>query len=456
MIVWYHIGPYLSPHIIIDANNDLLCYQPPNTTNISDSIFIPAKLPAGDNRSKGKMEASTPRSSRLAAVANARRRQRKERLSSGSPIATKASGSDSPSFTAARGAGFDKMTSPRTAGNNPLYGIVKKETASPVIRNAGVETETAQTVDIMQSTSSGSANQENINQSNTLNTLTTDDESISTWSQAQSTVSGFTDDSFFAQNQNKVPTNKRKPVNITVVTEEILSPRSILSPTQQDGNVSFRGMVSPQRIFSPRTPSTPKMSGGNAKDNPRNMMKLVGELTQERDRLRSDCNLYKRKLQNAAEDKMAVVQEKDDRITELMKSVGNLTVLIDEMDENRGKELMEVNHKSRGDGKTMKELEQELSSTVCQLNKLRLSYERLKQASAHGRHAMKEKVQSCTIDAVKSKSSVEKLEEELSQVTSEFEECVGELEKALSKEKVSGCSSDIYLLKATYSCQLSP
>ena len=384
-----------------------------------------------------EMTVSTPRSSRLASVANARRRQRKERMSSGSPNATKMSGSDSPSFTSPRVEGYDKMSSPRMAGNNKLSGIVEKEAAGPSTRDAGAETETAQTIDIMPST--GSTNQENINQSNTLNTLPTDDESISTWSQAQSTVSGCTDDSFFAQNQNKVPTNKRRPVNITVVTEEILSPRTILSPKQQNGNVSFRGMASPQRILTPRTPSTPKMSGGNAlsKGDPRSMMKLVDELTQERDRLRSDCNLYKQKLHKATEDKMAVVQEKDDQITELMKSVGNLTVLIDEVDENCGKELMEVNHNSSWDGKTTKELQKELSSTVCQLNQLRVSYEKLKQASAHGRQTIKEKVQSSTIDAGKNKSSVEKLEKELSQVTSEFEECVGELEKALSKEKVS-------------------
>jgi hypothetical protein len=379
------------------------------------------------------MKASTPRTSRLAAVANTRRRQRKERLSSGSPMAAQ---------------------SPMSK-NSPLASEKPMTRQSPMTKKSVLSDEQTS---IELSASSGSTtiitsgsnieNQENINQVNTIRTLPTDDESISTWSQAQSTVSGFTDDSFgfvSSPKPNKMPSTilsrSRKPAKISIITEEVLSPQNILSP-QDSSNVTFRNVASPNRgVFSPRTP---KRSGaGFSEENPRSMMKRIDELTQERDRLRLDSNLFKRKLQEALESKSVVIQEKDDQIAELMKSIGNLTVLIDEADESHSKEMCDAMTESKSNSKTIKEMEQELSSTVCQLNKLRGSYEMLKQANATGTSLMEQKIHSST---VKAENTVKKLEEELLQAISErdelegkFDECMDELGRIRVQEQVRSC-----------------
>jgi hypothetical protein len=292
------------------------------------------------------------------------------------------------------------------------------------------------------------SNNENIDHSNTIKTLPTDDESISTWSQAQSTVSGFTDDSFgfISTPKSRMPTSitsrsSRKPKNITVITEEVLSPSShnILSPCAESSNITFRA-ASP-RVFSPRTP---KMTNGSfsTEENDRIMMKRIDELTQERDRLRLDSNLFRRKLQEANNIKMAIVQEKDERIADLMKSIGNLTVLIDETEE-RNEKMLEG---AASNSKSVREVEAELSDTVCQLNKLRGSYELLKQ-----------QVHSSKRSGTKADEEVEKLEKELLQVILEkdemagkFDECMNELERYKKREDVSIMDGPVFCLVYVY------
>ena len=401
------------------------------------------------------MKASTPRTSRLAAVANARRRQRKERLSGGSPMAaqspmamnspiaakspmSKASpmSRQSPLVVKSPAVMRSPVARQSPARSNPA--IKKKEQTNIVLSNSDPPTIATNPTD-----ESNADNDENINHSNTLQTLPTDDESLSTWSQAQSTVSGFTDDSFFINNTssntpNHIATSKsRKPKNITVITEEVMSHGDILSPVANSSNITFRQasssrMASPnmtpnRRVFSPRTPKT--SNNAVVEDNPRSMMKRIDELTRERDRLRSHSNLYKHKLQEAVEAKSAMLKEKDEQISELMKSVGNLTVLIDEAGSaNDAESVVEK--------QTIKEMQQELSSTVCQLNKLR--------ESAAGATYMDQKMQKSTIKAKQSESCAKQLQKDLVQVVSEKDElevkladCVDELERVLALDEVS-------------------
>lgn len=268
------------------------------------------------------MKASTPRTSRLAAVANARRRQRKERLSAGSPVAAAAP------LSAKSSAVKQSKRSPLIVGTSARRNARAQTNEQPALQPAASSGSTLAT------NPSNTGNNENIDHSNTLQTLPTDDESISTWSQAQSTVSGVTDDSFgyhvHSPPKAHMPTSitsKRKPKNITVITEEVLSPSS--------NSITYRS----PRVFSPRTP---KMTNSNLSQEPRSMMKLIDELTQERDRLRLDGDLYKRKLVQANEVKDVIVKKKDKEIARLMKSIGNLTVLIDEADECKEELALQV------------------------------------------------------------------------------------------------------------------
>jgi len=356
------------------------------------------------------MKASTPRTSRLAAVANARRRQRKERLSVGSPMAH--------------------------AITNAAYA----EDTATVDGTATLGDKTASTYSEAEAEAGAESNNENVNQVNTIRTLPTDDESVSTWSHAQSTVSGFTDDSFGFTVSPKVKmpstitSRARAPRNISIITEEVLSP-------QNTSNITFRDATSPNRrtVFSPRTP---KMSGAKSfsSDSPRALKSKIDELTLERDRLRMDSQLFKRKLQVALEEKSAIAQEKEKEIADLMKSIGNLTVLIDETDHDHSKALTAAEHQVKRNSKTIKELEQELSNTVCQLNKLRGSYEMLKQANMTEASLMEQRLQSSTL---RGETIQKKLEEELSQVTadrdeleSKFDECMEELGRIQAQEEV--------------------
>ena len=189
------------------------------------------------------------------------------------------------------------------------------------------------------------------------------------------------------------------------------------------------------------------------------MMKRIDELTRERDRLRSHGNLYKHKLQEAVEAKSVMMKEKDDQIAELMKSVGNLTVLIDEAESVKEAE-------SVMERQTIKEMQLELSNTVCQLNKLKGSYEMLKHANAAGATFMDLKMQKSTIKAEQSESCVKQLKEDLVQVVSEkdeleirFADYVDELERVLAMDEVSGVivlciSVDGYDLKFMYYLRL--
>jgi chromosome segregation ATPase len=176
----------------------------------------------------------------------------------------------------------------------------------------------------------------------------------------------------------------------------------------------------------------------STEENDRIMMKRIDELTQERDRLRLDSNLFRRKLQEANNIKMAIVQEKDERIADLMKSIGNLTVLIDETEE-RNEKMLEG---AASNSKSVREVEAELSDTVCQLNKLRGSYELLKQ-----------QVHSSKRSGTKADEEVEKLEKELLQVILEkdemagkFDECMNELERYKEREDVSIMDEPVFCL----------
>jgi SMC interacting uncharacterized protein involved in chromosome segregation len=184
------------------------------------------------------------------------------------------------------------------------------------------------------------------------------------------------------------------------------------------------------------------MSGAKSfsSDSPRALKSKIDELTLERDRLRMDSQLFKRKLQVALEEKSAIAQEKENEIADLMKSIGNLTVLIDETDHDHSKALTAAEHQVKRNSKTIKELEQELSNTVCQLNKLRRSYEMLKHANMTETSLMEQRLQSSTL---REETILKKLEEELSQVTadrdeleSKFDECMEELGRIQAQEEV--------------------
>lgn len=392
------------------------------------------------------MKASTPRPSRLAAVANARRRQRKEILSAGSPMASPIASPGTPMRDAAEGTDALTLHENSSLGSNTL---------------GTIDFDYSDTVESSTTTENENAHNENVNQVNTISTLPTDDESISTWSQAQSTVSGFTDDSFgfvtsFSKSQQgKMPTaitSRRKPP-ISIITEEVLSPSNKIS-TENTSN-SKCAAATQRRVFSPRTPrmgnATPRTNSANQpssiQDNPRSIMLRIDELTQERDRFRIDSQLFKRKLQAALEEKSIVLAEKDTEIAELMKSIGNLTVLIDESDQSHNKELKEAQLQCKSNSKTIRELEQELSSTVCQLNKVRGSYEMLKQANTTETSLMEQRLQSCSL---RGESVQKKLEEDIMRVAGErdemekkFDECMEELGRVQGVEQVSAYFLDV-------------
>lgn len=290
-------------------------------------------------------------------------------------------------------------------------------------------------------TDSTKGNTENNNCTNAIQTSATD-YSISTWSQAQSTISAFTDDSFGCVSLSKpkrmpstITYESQKPKNISIVTKEILSPTSqnIPSPAQNSSKITFKSMISPNhRVFSP---GSHKISDTEvfSEENPCSMKKTIDKLTRERDRLRLDANMYKRKLDEAMKSKATTIREKDDRISDLMKSIGNLTVLIDEADESK-KDLNDTMVESKFDFKTIEEGKKELSSMVCQLNKLKVSHQALKQAYAIDTSSLEQRIQKSN---TKTEDAMARLEGELLQTMSERDKCIDELERMQQQEEVS-------------------
>jgi predicted nucleic acid-binding Zn-ribbon protein len=189
-------------------------------------------------------------------------------------------------------------------------------------------------------TSSSFESKENLKGLRTLSTE--DDSTIATWdgqSQSASLMSCVTEDSF-----NFAPP---MPLTIRSRSPRVGNARlggggggGTEAVTPRRGNNSGFEATPNKTAFSSRTKLINNKNNNNnnnassSSSSPPTIQQMQ-HLASERDKHRMDSQLFKRKLQSALEDRTAALKEKESEINELIKQVGLLTLELDQIKRSR-------------------------------------------------------------------------------------------------------------------------
>ncbi|EED88549.1 predicted protein [Thalassiosira pseudonana CCMP1335] len=190
-------------------------------------------------------------------------------------------------------------------------------------------------------TSSSFESKENLKGLRTLSTE--DDSTIATWdgqSQSASLMSCVTEDSF-----NFAPP---MPLTIRSRSPSVGNARlggggggGTEAVTPRRGNNSGFEATPKNTAFSSRTKLINNNNNNNNNNNASSSssspptIQQMQHLASERDKHRMDSQLFKRKLQSALEDRTAALKEKESEINELIKQVGLLTLELDQIKRSR-------------------------------------------------------------------------------------------------------------------------